>query len=273
MVVDSVLAGASGYLLKSADPERLVEAVDTVGRGGSLLDPEIVGSVVHWMREHEAPAEDPLDALNEQERRIVLLIAEGKTNRQIAADLYLSEHTVKTYVSQILKKLSLSRRSEAAAFVARHGYLAPLKAGWAGVSAGQAPSGMTGICPTRPHARSRIRSRCGLAQHRANVSLASFSTLRSGLSRYRGQNLEARYPALRVWYARRGLKPPGLQVRDLAGWFQRVSLHTTVCTIVMKHLHCVRLLPLLHTALLHGLLHDVLQRRKRPLPPQPSRIA
>jgi DNA-binding NarL/FixJ family response regulator len=119
-VVASIMAGAAGYLLKQTEPERLIEAVNTVAQGGSLLDPTITESVLDWMR-HLGPqgANDPLAGLSEQQRRILPLIAEGKTNREIAAELFLSEHTVKTYVSTILQKLQLTRRAEAAAYIAQ----------------------------------------------------------------------------------------------------------------------------------------------------------
>jgi two-component system response regulator DevR len=120
-VINSVLAGAGGYLLKQTEPERLIEAVWAVARGESLLDPGVTRSVLTWLRRvGTTPApDDPLAALSEQERRILPLIAEGKTNREIAAALFLSEHTVKTYVSDMLKRLHLHRRAEAAAFIAR----------------------------------------------------------------------------------------------------------------------------------------------------------
>lgn len=120
-VINSVLAGAAAYLLKQTDPERLIEAVWAVARGESLLDPGVTRSVLTWLRRvgSTPEPEDPLAALSEQERRILPLIAEGKTNREIAAALYLSEHTVKTYVSDLLKRLRLHRRAEAAAFIAR----------------------------------------------------------------------------------------------------------------------------------------------------------
>jgi two-component system response regulator DevR len=123
-VVASIMAGAAGYLLKQTDPERLVEAAEIVADGGSLLDPGVTQTVLQWMRRLGAQApSDPLIGLSDQERKILPLLAEGKTNREIAAQLYLSEHTVKTYVSNILQKLHLSRRAEAAAFIARrHSY-------------------------------------------------------------------------------------------------------------------------------------------------------
>jgi len=117
-VIAAILAGASGYLLKQSEPERLIAAVDTASAGGSLLDPAVSDTVLHWMRGAANVAQSG-DRLSEQERKILPLIAEGKTNRQIAAELYLSEHTVKTYVSSLLKKLQLARRAEAAAYIAR----------------------------------------------------------------------------------------------------------------------------------------------------------
>lgn len=118
-VIAAILAGASGYLLKQSDPERLLAAVETAAAGGSLLDPAVTDSVLHWMRGAAARSTHTGDRLSEQERKILPLIAEGKTNRQIARELYLSEHTVKTYVSSLLKKLQLARRAEAAAYIAR----------------------------------------------------------------------------------------------------------------------------------------------------------
>jgi two-component system response regulator DevR len=118
--IASIVAGAAGYLLKQTDPERLIEAVELVADGGSLLDPAVTETVLHWMQRAGGEAlDDPLAGLSEQERKILPLIAEGKTNREIATALYLSEYTVKTYVSSLLQKLHLARRSEAAAFIAR----------------------------------------------------------------------------------------------------------------------------------------------------------
>lgn len=119
-VVASLIAGAAGYLLKETAPAQLIEAIDTVAHGGSLLDPLVVQTLLAWMRREDARvADDPLAGLSAQERRILPLIAEGKINREIAADLSLSEHTVKTYISNILQKLQLTRRAELAAFIAR----------------------------------------------------------------------------------------------------------------------------------------------------------
>lgn len=120
-VIESVMAGAAGYLLKDADPEQLIAAVEVVASGRSLLDPASTQAVLAWMQRQGAQAPpDPLAELSETERRILPLIAEGKTNRVIAEELFLSEHTVKTYISNILHKLNLTRRAEAAAFIARH---------------------------------------------------------------------------------------------------------------------------------------------------------
>lgn len=119
-VIRAVLAGANGFLLKSCSTERLVDAVETAAMGGALLDPEVTDGVLEWMRGGGQLNSDPLTRLSEQERKILPLIALGKTNRQIGETLYLSEHTVKSYVSSLLKKLELARRSEAAAYVARH---------------------------------------------------------------------------------------------------------------------------------------------------------
>jgi two-component system, NarL family, response regulator DevR len=118
-VIAAILAGASGYLLKQSEPERLIAAVETAAAGGSLLDPAVSDTVLDWMRGAAANAGHSGDRLSEQERKILPLIAKGRTNRQIAAEVYLSEHTVKTYVSSLLKKLQLARRAEAAAYIAR----------------------------------------------------------------------------------------------------------------------------------------------------------
>jgi DNA-binding NarL/FixJ family response regulator len=118
-VIGAILAGANGYLLKQTDPQRLIAAVEAVAAGGSVLDATVSDTVLHWMRGAAATAGRTGNHLSEHERKILPLIAQGKTNRQIAAELYLSEHTIKTYVSGLLKKLQLARRAEAAAYIAR----------------------------------------------------------------------------------------------------------------------------------------------------------
>jgi DNA-binding NarL/FixJ family response regulator len=117
-LVSSIMAGASGYVLKRIDSTDLVDAVRRVGKGESLLDPNLTDRLFARIRGDEP--DDPLLArLSPQERKILDLIAEGKTNRQIAEELFLAEKTVKNYVSNLLSKLEMSRRSEAAAYAAR----------------------------------------------------------------------------------------------------------------------------------------------------------
>jgi DNA-binding NarL/FixJ family response regulator len=119
-VMASILAGASGYVLKQTRGSALADAISAVARGESLLDPAVTQKVLERVRAaSERKADDPLDVLTEQERKILVLIAEGKTNKEIGEEIYLSDKTVKNYVSNILNKLNLRRRSEAAAFIAR----------------------------------------------------------------------------------------------------------------------------------------------------------
>jgi two-component system response regulator DevR len=114
----SILAGASGYVLKQIKGTDLVDSVRRVGRGDSLLDPELTERVFRRLRGDEP--EDPLLArLSKQERRILDYIAQGLTNREIAEAMFLAEKTVKNYVSNLLGKLEMNRRSEAAAYAAR----------------------------------------------------------------------------------------------------------------------------------------------------------
>lgn len=115
----SILAGASGYLLKQTRGQAVVDAVTAVAAGRSLLDPDVTGKVLERVR--QSRAEDPaIASLTDQERRVLEGLAEGRTNREIGEKLFLSEKTVKNYVSRILDKLGLSRRAEAAAYVAKH---------------------------------------------------------------------------------------------------------------------------------------------------------
>jgi len=115
----SILAGAAGYLLKQTRGQAVVDAVIAVAAGRSLLDPEVTGKVLERLR--EGRAEDPaLASLTDQERKVVVGLAEGRTNREIGELLFLSEKTVKNYVSRILDKLGLARRAEAAAYMAKH---------------------------------------------------------------------------------------------------------------------------------------------------------
>jgi two-component system response regulator DevR len=109
---DAILAGAAGYVLKQIRGTDLVGAVRTIAAGGSLLDPRAAAMVMERMRTPKA--EDPLAALTDQERRILDLIGEGLTNRQIGERMFLAEKTVKNYVSNLLSKLGLQRRTQAA---------------------------------------------------------------------------------------------------------------------------------------------------------------
>ena len=120
-VLSAIVAGASGYLLKQVRARDLVAALEAVGRGESLLDPAVTGRVLERIRRiATADQPDELAQLTAQEQKILLLVAEGKTNKEIAAEVFLSDKTVKNYVSSILSKLNLQRRAQAAAFVAKH---------------------------------------------------------------------------------------------------------------------------------------------------------
>lgn len=117
-LMDAIMAGASGYVLKQIRGNDLAEAIRTVSRGESLLDPAVTRRVLDRLR-NPAPADDRLAQLTDQERRILDLIARGMTNRQIGNELHLAEKTVKNYVSNLLAKLGMSRRTEAAVFATR----------------------------------------------------------------------------------------------------------------------------------------------------------
>lgn len=111
-LLDAVLAGAAGYVLKDVRGNALVENIRTVAAGGSLLDPKAASLVLQRLR---APDKvDPLHGLSEQERKVLALIGEGLTNREIAGRLFLAEKTVKNYVSNVLAKLGLQRRTQVA---------------------------------------------------------------------------------------------------------------------------------------------------------------
>jgi DNA-binding NarL/FixJ family response regulator len=119
-VLSAIVAGASGYLLKQIRARDLVSALEAVGRGESLLDPAVTEKVLERVRRiATGGAVDELAALTPQEQKILLLVAEGKTNKEIAAEVFLSDKTVKNYVSSILAKLNLERRAQAAAYMAR----------------------------------------------------------------------------------------------------------------------------------------------------------
>ncbi|MFI5708307.1 response regulator [Kribbella sp. NPDC051620] len=113
----AIMAGAAGYLLKQVSGIDLVGAVRRLAAGESLLDPAMTTAVLERLRHPAEEDEDPrYKSLTEQERKILDLIAEGKTNRQIAQDMFLAEKTVKNYVSGLLRKLEMDRRTEAAVY-------------------------------------------------------------------------------------------------------------------------------------------------------------
>ena len=115
-ILDAAMAGAAGYVLKQIRGNDLVDAVRRVAAGATLLDPAAARLAMRRLRESE---EGRLADLSAQESRIFNLIGEGLTNRQIASEMFLAEKTVKNYVSSMLAKLGMSRRTEAAAFAAR----------------------------------------------------------------------------------------------------------------------------------------------------------
>jgi DNA-binding NarL/FixJ family response regulator len=115
---DAIMAGAAGYVLKQIRGTDLIGAVRTVARGESMLDPEAASKVMARMRDQAAKA-DPLAGLTPQERKILELIGEGLTNRQIGERMFLAEKTVKNYVSALFAKLGMERRTQAAAYASR----------------------------------------------------------------------------------------------------------------------------------------------------------
>ena len=115
----AIMAGAAGYVLKQIRSDDLIDAVRRVAAGQNLLDPAVTARVLERLR--RGPAEDELIArLTEQERHVLELLAQGMTNRQIAQHLYLAEKTIKNYVTSILSKMGMARRTEAAVYAARH---------------------------------------------------------------------------------------------------------------------------------------------------------
>jgi two-component system, NarL family, response regulator DevR len=121
MLFSAIRAGASGYVLKQIGSEDLIKAIEFVGRGEALLDPAVTQRVFQEVRravkEEEASA---FSHLSQQEKHVLLLVSEGKTNREIAKNLFLGEGTVRNYVSSILSKLSVNNRAEAAAYAVQH---------------------------------------------------------------------------------------------------------------------------------------------------------
>ncbi len=113
----AIMAGAAGFVLKQVRGSDLVDAVRRVAAGESLLDPTVTARVLERLR--ASPEDDELSGLTPQEQRILALIGEGYTNRQIGEEMFLAEKTVKNYVSNLLSKLGMNRRTEAAAYAAR----------------------------------------------------------------------------------------------------------------------------------------------------------
>jgi two-component system, NarL family, response regulator DevR len=121
MLFSAIRAGAAGYVLKQIGSDDLVRAIEAVSRGEALLDPAVTQRIFQEVRkaakEEEASA---FSALTQQEKHVLLLVSEGKTNREIAKALFLGEGTVRNYVSSILSKLGVSNRAEAAAYAVEH---------------------------------------------------------------------------------------------------------------------------------------------------------
>lgn len=118
----SIMAGAAGYVLKQVKGDDLVEAIRAVAAGQSLLDPAVTRGVLDRLRKgRHLDQDEKLARLTHQEERVLKLVTDGKTNRQIGAQLHLTERTVKNYLSSVYAKLDVARRAEAAAYLARHG--------------------------------------------------------------------------------------------------------------------------------------------------------
>jgi DNA-binding NarL/FixJ family response regulator len=121
MLFAAIRAGAAGYVLKQAGGQEVIRAIETVSQGNSLLDPSLTERVFAEVRRAARAQESAaFSQLTEQERRVLLLVADGKTNREIAQELHLGQGTVRNYVSNILSKLGLSNRAEAAAYATKH---------------------------------------------------------------------------------------------------------------------------------------------------------
>ncbi len=123
-VMASIMAGASGYLLKNVGRSDLLRAIRAVAQGQNLLDPSVTKRVLERLTRLAAKEqEQSLQGVSEREKEVLVLVAQGLTNKEIAAKLVISENTARNHVSRLLEKLGLGRRSEAAAFAAEHGLL------------------------------------------------------------------------------------------------------------------------------------------------------
>lgn len=118
LLFNAISAGATGYVLKQVGNDDLLRAIETVAQGGALLDPSVTGQVLAKLR--DSTRSEAFANLTDQELKVLALITQGKTNKEIAASLFLGEGTVRNYVSNILDKLGLSNRAEATAYAVRH---------------------------------------------------------------------------------------------------------------------------------------------------------
>lgn len=118
-LMESIFAGAKGYVLKDVGSDEIIRAVRAAYRDESLLDSKVTKKLLDQMRRNGQKNQDALEQLTLQERKVLILLAQGKTNRDIAKSIYLSEKTVRNYVSSILAKLNLVNRTEAAAYAAK----------------------------------------------------------------------------------------------------------------------------------------------------------
>jgi two-component system, NarL family, response regulator DevR len=116
-VLSTIFAGANGFLMKSIDSRSLIDAVERVAKGQTIMDPTLIGSLLTRLgTQPKVPTYDTLQALSPQEQRMLPLIADGKTNKEIATAMGLTEMTVKSYLQSIFHKLKISRRTQAAAW-------------------------------------------------------------------------------------------------------------------------------------------------------------
>jgi two-component system response regulator DevR len=128
LIDEAIRAGTHGYLLKEIDARGLVKAIHDVSSGKSILDPAVTARVIQLVKDGSSATQDALAILSPQERRVLALIAEGRTNKEVASDLGLAEKTVKNYLSNVFEKLHVSRRSQAAALFVRESRPAPFSA-------------------------------------------------------------------------------------------------------------------------------------------------
>jgi two-component system response regulator DevR len=129
LVDEAIRAGAHGYLLKEIDRRGLLQAILDVASGKSILDPAVTARVIQLVRDGAGPTQDALAILSPQERKVLALIAEGRTNKEVGGQLGLAEKTVKNYLSNVFEKLHVSRRAQAAAMYVRESRSGPAASG------------------------------------------------------------------------------------------------------------------------------------------------